>query len=322
VLVAVVVLVLAIVLDLFLGDPSPNNPDKTAFKLHPAVLMGKFTKTLETQLRSPNPKIAKFYGAILAITVIATFTIPVYFGLWALYTFLTITVYAFFAVILLKLTICIKLETDWAKSAAKAIESEDMAEAKKYSHFSRRDSKNLTGPQISSAVIESMAENLIDFKFSPILSYAFFGVTGAIAFKAVNTLDGMVGFKDEVHLHTGWFSANLDTIINYIPARFTAILIVIASALLGEDYKRAWSIAKKDHAKTPSRNHGWPMAAMAGALHVQLEKPNQYVLGEAAEKLTPDKIMRALRIRNMALLLCVLFSLPIILFTRLYFFPY
>lgn len=321
-LVAVVVLVLAIVLDLFLGDPSPNNPDKTAFKLHPAVLMGKLTKTLETQLRSPNPKIAKFYGAILAITVIATFTIPVYFGLWALYTFLTIAVYAFFAVILLKLTICIKLETDWAKSAAKAIESEDMAEAKKYSHFSRRDSKNLTGPQISSAVIESMAENLIDFKFSPILSYAFFGVTGAIAFKAVNTLDGMVGFKDEVHLHTGWFSANLDTIINYIPARFTAILIVIASALLGEDYKNAWSIAKKDHAKTPSRNHGWPMAAMAGALHVQLEKPNQYILGEAAEKLTPDKILRALRIRNMALLLCVLFSLPIILFTRLYFFPY
>ncbi len=321
-LVAVVVLVSAIVLDLFLGDPSPNNPDKTAFKLHPAVLMGKLTKTLETKLRSPNPKIAKFYGAILAITVIATFTIPVYFGLWVIYTFLTIAVYAFFAVILLKLTICIKLETDWAKSAAKAIESEDMAEAKKYSHFSRRDSKNLAGPQISSAVIESMAENLIDFKFSPILSYAFLGVTGAIAFKAVNTLDGMVGFKDEVHLHTGWFSANLDTIINYIPARFTAILIVIASALLGEDYRNAWAIAKKDHAKTPSRNHGWPMAAMAGALHVQLEKPNQYILGEAAEKLTPDKILRALRIRNMALLLCVLFSLPIILFTRLYFFPY
>ena len=321
-LVAIIVLVLAIVLDLFLGDPSPNNPEKTAFKLHPAVLMGKLTKTLETHLRSPNPKVAKFYGAILAITVIATFTIPVYFGLLVIYTFLPVAVYAFFAVILLKLTICIKLETDWAKSAAKAIRSEDMAEAKKYSHFSRRDSRNLAGPQISSAVIESMAENLIDFKFSPILSYALFGVTGAIAFKAVNTLDGMVGFKDEVHLHTGWFSANLDTVINYIPARLTAILIVIASALLGEDYKNAWAIAKKDHAKTPSKNHGWPMAAMAGALHVQLEKPNQYILGEAAEKPTPDKILRALRIRNMALLLCILFSLPIILFTRLYFFPY
>ena len=197
-----------------------------------------------------------------------------------------------------------------------------MVEAKRYSHFSRRDSKDLEGAQISSSVIESMAENLIDFKLSPILSYALFGVTGAIAFKAVNTLDGMVGFKDEVHLHTGWFSANLDTVINYIPARFTAILIVIASALLGEDYKNAWTIAKRDHARTPSRNHGWPMAAMAGALRVQLEKPDQYILGEPTEQLTPNKILRALKIRNVSLLLCVIFSLPIILLTRLYFFPY
>lgn len=321
-MVPVVVLVLAIVLDLFVGDPSPNNPEKIVFKLHPAVLMGKLTRALEPHLKSPNPKIAKLYGAVLALTVIATFTIPVYFGLWAVYTLLTITVYAFFAVILLKLAICIKLETDWAKAAAKAIASENIIEAKKYSHFSRRDSKDLDGSQISSAVIESMAENLIDFKLSPILSYCFFGVTGAIAFKAVNTLDGMVGFKTEEHLHTGWFSANLDTIINYVPARFTAVLIVLAAAILGEDYKNSWAIAKRDHARTPSRNHGWPMAAMAGALRVQLEKPGQYVLGEQTEFLTPDKILRALKIRNMALLLCVLFSLPIILLTRLYFFPY
>ena len=321
-LVAVVVLVLAILLDLFIGDPSPNYPEKTAFKLHPAVLMGKLTRVLESHLKSPDPKTARFYGAILALTVIAAFTIPVYFGLWALYTFLPIFVYAFFAIILLKFTICIKLETDWAKAAAKAIESEDMTEAKKYAHFSRRDSKNLTGSQISSAVIESMAENLIDFKLSPILSYSLFGVTGAIAFKAVNTLDGMVGFKDEVHLHTGWFSANFDTVINYIPARFTAVLIVIAAAILGKDYKNAWAIAKRDHAKTPSRNHGWPMAAMAGALRVQLEKPGQYVLGEPNEPLTPDNILLALKIRDMALLLCVLFSLLIILFTRPYFFPF
>ena len=321
-LAAVVVLVLAIVLDLFIGDPSPNNPEKTAFKLHPAVLMGKVTRALEPHLKSPAPKVAKFYGAVLALTVIAAFTIPVYFGLWALYAFLSVLVYGFFAVILLKLTICIKLETDWAKAAAKAIASEDMDEAKKYSHFSRRDSKDLSGSQISSAVIESMAENLIDFKLSPILSYALFGVTGAIAFKAVNTLDGMVGFKDEVHLHTGWFSANLDTVINYIPARFTGVLIVIAAFILGKDYKNAWKIAKRDHARTPSRNHGWPMAAMAGALRVQLEKPGQYILGEPDEPLTPDKILLALKIRDVALLLCVLFAIAVIWVTRLYVFPY
>ena len=322
VLIAVTVLVLAIALDLLLGDPSPSNPEKIEFKLHPAVLIGKFTKTLEPHFKSPNPKTAKLKGVFLALAVILTFTLPAYFGLWAIYTYLSLFIYAFFAIILLKLTICIKLETDWAKAATKAIEAEDLTEAKKYSHFSRRDSKDLTGAQICSAVIESMAENLIDFKLSPILSYAFFGASGAIAFKAINTLDGMVGFKDTEHLHTGWFSANIDTAVNYIPARLTAILIVIAAAIIGEDHKSAWAIAKRDYAKTPSRNHGWPMAAMAGALRVQLEKPGQYILGEQTEQLTPNKILQALRIRNMAVILCMLFVLPIIWLTRLYLFSY
>lgn len=320
--VSVSVLILAIAADLFLGDPSPNRPWKTTYKLHPTVLMGKLTKALEPHLKNSNPKIEKLNGIFLALTIILLFTLPVYLGLLLIYTWLGILFYALVAILLLKLTICIKLETDWAKAAAKAIELDDLDEARKYSHFSRRDSKDLTGPEISSAVIESMAENLIDFKLSPLLSYAFLGVSGAIAFRAVNTLDGMVGFKDSEHIHIGWFSANLDTVVNYVPARLTAVLIVLASIVLSEDYKNAWTIACRDHARTPSRNHGWPMAAMAGALHVQLEKPGQYILGEQTEPLTPNIIRRALRIRNVAIVLCILSVLPIILLTRLYFFLY
>jgi len=316
------VLVLAIALDVVLGDPSPNFPEKLGFKLHPTVLMGRFTKALEPHLKSANPKRAKLKGAILALTVILVFTVPVFLGLWALYTFAGIFIYALFAIILLKFTICIKLETDWAKAAAKAIQQNDLAEARKYGHFSRRNSKDLTGAQISSAVIESMAENLIDFKLSPILSYAFLGISGAFAFRAINTLDGMVGFKDSEHINTGWFSANLDHIVNFVPSRLTGILIVAAAAILGEDYKNAWAIARRDHSKTQSRNHGWPMAAMAGALRVQLEKPGRYVLGDQTDSLSPDKILLALRIRNGAIILCMLLSLPIILLTRLCFFPF
>ena len=319
---AVCVLILAILLDLLFGDPSPNNPEKFAFKLHPTVWMGRLTRALEPKFKSSNPKKEKLGGVFLALTIIIVFTLPVYLGLFLIYNWLDLLLYGLVAVIILKFTVCIKLETDWAKAAAKALESEDITEAKKYSHFSRRDSKDLTSPQISSAVIESMAENLIDFKLSPIISYAFFGVSGAIAFRAVNTLDGMVGFKDREHINIGWFSANLDTVVNYVPARFTAVLIVLASALVGGDYRNAWAIAKRDHAKTPSRNHGWPMAAMAGALRVQLEKPGQYILGEQTEPLTPDKIVSALRIRNAAIMLCILLALPVIILTRLYFFPY
>ena len=321
-LVAASVLVLALLLDLLVGDPSPNYPERIQFKLHPTVWMGKFTKILEPYFKNPNPKTEKVGGVLLALTVIIVFTLPVFFGLRIIYAYLGVLVYVLVATVILKLTICMKLETDWGIAAAKAIESGDLNEARKYAHFSRRDNKELTGPQIVSSVIESLSENLTDFRLSPIFYYAFFGVPGAVAFRAINTLDGMVGFKDPEHLHIGWFSAVSDTIVNYIPARLTTILIILASAILGEDYKSAWAIARRDQAKIPSINHGWQMASMAGALRVQLEKPGQYAVGDQIEELNANKIIRALRIRNVAIILGILFMMPVLLLTTVYLFPF
>ena len=313
-------------LDLVLGDPSPNYPDKWVFKLHPTVLMGNFAGKIEPYFKNKNPKIEKFLGILLGLTVICAFAVPVFLALWAIYTYLpfylNILIYSFIAIILVKMTICIKLETDWAKAAAKAIEADDLNEAKKYSHFSRRDSRTLNGSQIRSAVIESMAENLIDFKLSPMMSFALFGVTGAIAFRAINTLDGMVGFKDKEHINIGWFSANLDTIVNYMPTRLTALFMIVAAAIARKDAKNAWRIAHRDHKKTPSRNHGWPMAAMAGALRVQLEKPGQYILGDPQEPLTGKTILGALRIRDVTIVLWLLLCIGVIVAMRLFFLPF
>jgi len=320
VLIAICVLGLAIIIDWLLGDPPPPPWKSTYYKLHPTVWMGTLTKVLEPNFKNPVPKKERLNGVLLALIVILTFTLPVYFGLRFIFTSLGLIVYILVAAVILKLTICIKLETDWGKAAAKAIESGDLAEARRYSHFSRRDARNLTGPQIVSAVIESIAENLTDFRLSPIFYYTFFGVPGAVAFRAINTLDGMVGFKDPEHIHIGWFSATLDTIVNYIPARLTTILIVLASAILGEDYKNAWAIAHRDQGKVPSLNHGWQMAAMAGALRVQLEKPGHYIIGDQIEGLTSNQIIRALKIRNVVIILCILFMLPILLLTNLYLF--
>jgi adenosylcobinamide-phosphate synthase len=324
IVVAVSVLVLAIVLDLILGDPSPNNPDKLVFKLHPTVLMGKFTKKIEPAFKNPNAKMEKFLGVLLGLTVIAAFTLCVFFGLWAIYTFVpfyfNLVIYGIAAVILLKMTICIKLETDWAKATAKAIDASNVEEAKKYSHFSRRDSTNLNSSQMGSAVIESMSENLIDFKLSPMMSFALFGVTGAIAFRSINTLDGMVGFKTKEHINTGWFSANLDNFVNFIPTRLTALLMIAAAFLLRMDAKNAWAMARRDHKKTPSRNHGWPMAVVAGALHIQLEKPGQYILGDADEPLTGAKILGALRIRDVTIVLWGLLCVAVLVLVRLFWF--
>ena len=156
-LVAVSVLALAIVVDLLFGDPSPRTPSRIQYKLHPTVWMGKLTSVLESHLKNPNPKIEKLNGVLLALIVTLTFTLPTHFGLRFVYTSLGLLVYIFVAVVILKLAICIRLETEWGIAAAKAIESGDLTEARKYSHFSRRDSRDLTGPQIVSSVIESMA---------------------------------------------------------------------------------------------------------------------------------------------------------------------
>lgn len=320
-LVAVSILLLALLLDLIFGDPSPNYPWRIQFRLHPTVWMGNYTKLLEPIFKNRNPKLEKLGGVFLALIVIATFTIPVILLLHFVSAYLHVLVYVVVASVILKLTICMKLETDWGIAAAKAIESGDLEEARKYAHFSRRDNKNLTGPQIVSSVIESLAENLTDFRLSPIFYYGLFGVPGAVAFRAINTLDGMVGFKDPEHLHIGWFSAVTDTIVNYVPARFTTLLIIIASAILGEDYKSAWNIAIRDQTKIPSTNHGWQMASIAGALRVKLEKPGQYAVGDPIEKLDANKILRSLRIRNVAIILAILFTLPLLAVTSMYLFP-
>ena len=311
-------LILAIILDLIVGDPSPWKPWKRIYNLHPTVWLGNLTKKLELYFKNANSKIEKLNGVFLALIVILSITVPVYFGLKYLFIFLGAVAFVIVAAVIFKFTICIKLETDGAIDVAKAIEAGDLVEARKYSHFSRRDPTSLTGPQIGSAVIESMVENLTDFKLSPFIYFAFFGLPGAVAFRAVNTLDGMVGFKDKEHINTGWFSANLDTVINYVPSRLTTALMIVSAAILGDDYKSAWRIARRDHKRVPSRNHGWQMAAIAGALHVQLEKPGRYTVGDPLEVLTPDKIMRTLRVRDLSIVLCILLVLPIIVIIGLY----
>jgi len=309
---------LAIVLDLIIGDPSPWKPWKRIYNLHPIVWLGQLTKKLEPHFKSRNEKIEKFYGILLALIIIGVITIPTYLGLHYLYVFFGAVAYLLVALVIFKLTICIKLETDGAVAVARALETNDLVEAKKYAHFSRRDATNLSGPQIGSAVIESMVENLTDFKLSPFIYYAFFGLPGAVAFRAINTLDGMVGFKDKEHINTGWFSANLDNIVNYIPSRFTAVLMIISSAILGYDYKSAWKIAKRDHKRVQSRNHGWQMAVIAGALHIQLEKPERYTVGDPLEVITSDKILKSLKVRDVSIVLCILMVIPVTVVIGLY----
>lgn len=228
---------------------------------------------------------------MVIVTVLGTTAIA-YAILYA-FRLLFFPLYIIMAALMLKFTICIKLETKMAVEAAECIENKNVEKGREIaSMFSRREPSTLNGRQVASAVIESMAENLADFKLSPMFYYAFFGVLGAVAFKTINILDGTVGFKDEKHINVGWFSAMADTVANFLLSRLTSLLIVLAAFFAGMDYKNAWKIMMRDYKKVPSINHGWPMAAMAGALGVQLEKPGYYVIGEEREALTPAHIRK------------------------------
>jgi adenosylcobinamide-phosphate synthase len=304
------ILAAAILIDLTLGEPPWESP----IPLHPTVLINKFVRKILPFFRSKNPTLERLNGILLAITVILTTTATAYIILYAT-RLIFFPLYFVLAAVILKLTICIKLETEMANKAAECVKEKNLEKGREIaSLFSRRDVKNLDERQIASAVIESMAENLADFKLSPMFYYALFGVTGAVAFKTINILDGTVGFKDKEHINIGWFSAMADTVANFLLSRLTALLIVLATLLLRGDYKNAWTIMRRDYKKVPSINHGWPMAAMAGALGVQLEKPGYYVIGEMKQKLSYEHIKKALRIRNATIVLfIILIELPTLL---------
>ena len=144
----------------------------------------------------------------------------------------------------------------------------------------RRDPNSLNERQIISAAVESIAESTTDGITAPFFFYALFGVPGAFAYRVINTLDSMVGYKNSEFKNIGWFSAKMDTITNYIPARITAYLMVAAAFIVREDWRESYRILQRDKHKTASPNAGYTISAMAGALNIQLEKQGHYTLGD------------------------------------------
>lgn len=147
-------------------------------------------------------------------------------------------------------------------------------------HLVSRPTAALDEGQIASAAVESVAENLTDSWVGPLLFYVVFGLPGAAAYRAVNTADAMIGYRDGALEHFGKAAARLDDLLNLVPARLAALVLVVAAPLAGADRAQSWAVMRRDHGRTASPNAGWTMAAMAGALHVRLEKPGHYTLGQ------------------------------------------
>jgi adenosylcobinamide-phosphate synthase len=296
---------LAIVIDLTLGE-YPN-------RIHPTIGIGKIISYLKRKSKHPNPRIEKANGVLMALLAMLVVALPVFVLLYWLRTL------PFpYGAVLFKATFAISGMGQYTRPIAAALKQNDLAEARKWlPYIVRRDPNTLGERQVISAAVESIAESTTDGITASFFFFALFGVSGAFAYRVVNTLDSMVGYKNVEYRNIGWFSANLDTIANYILARLTAYLMVAAAFLLGEDWRESWRILQRDKHKTASPNAGYTISAMAGALNIQLEKQGYYTLGDD-HGISPEHIPKALRMMTVTALLFGLVVVLPILALRIY----
>jgi adenosylcobinamide-phosphate synthase len=183
-------------------------------------------------------------------------------------------------------------------------------------HLVSRPTSSLDAPAITSAAVESLAENLADSVAGPLLAYGIGGLPAAWAYRTLNTADAMWGYRNARYARFGMAAARLDDAANLVPARLAAAALVAAAPFAGGDGRAAARVAWRDHARTASPNAGWPMSAMAGALGVGLAKPGEYRLGDQPLPATPEVIRRALRLYRVASALLVATAMALTVWRR------
>ena len=308
---SVLIFELAFLVDIVFGE----YPDR----IHPTIGIGKIISYLKRKAKSPNPRVEKANGVFMALVIMMVVALPVFLLLfWLRQLPYGEILYIIVGAILFKATFAIRGMGQYTKPIASALKQKDLDGARKWlPYIVRRDPNSLNERQIISAAVESIAESTTDGITAPFFFYALFGVPGAFAYRVVNTLDSMVGYKNVENRNIGWFSAKLDTIANYIPSRLTAYLMVAASFLLREDWRESMRILQRDKHKTASPNAGYTISAMAGALNIQLEKQGYYTLGDD-HGISFEHIGKALRVMTVTAFLFGLFVVVPVLALRIY----
>ncbi|WP_348303905.1 cobalamin biosynthesis protein [Methanothrix sp.] len=282
------VFLLAVAFDILIGEPP--------VRIHPVVWIGRLISFLRARA-GPT----KVQGILLAITVIAVSVLAAHLLVRAagVLPVLPLLVGAY----LLKSTFAIRCLLETSSNIGRMIEQDIEVAKQMLPALVGRDTSSLRPAQASSAVIESLSENYVDSILSPIFYYILFtplglGLEAAIAFKAISTMDSMIGYKKPGLKELGYAGARLDDLMNWIPARLSIILIALARPRGALSAIRA---ALKYHSATPSPNSGWPMAAAAGSLGIRLEKPGQYILLEENPDPKTQDISRAIGLMQSAI---------------------
>ncbi len=259
------VLIIAVLFDIILGEPP-------AF-IHPVVWMGKLINLF---VKFAPQRHRKIYGFLMVISCIGITVLVVKSLELTGKGYLGLVISAFFLKssfsIRMLLVSALGIQRDLDKGRIDKVRND-------LKTFVGRDTSRLDEHRSASAVIESLAESFVDGILSPLLYFVLFGLPGALAFRMINTLDSMVGYKKEPFRDLGYAAARLDDLANYVPARLSPAIIALTSIFLGRP-RDALRACWHDHNKTASPNSGWPMAAVSGALNVRLEKVEYHIIGD------------------------------------------
>lgn len=262
---------MALMVDAIYGDPRSD--------WHPVVLIGKVISFWEKRMypaREAAPRMIITRGAIEVLLVFITVGIVTWFLLflsqlagWLLY-FIVSTIVLYFTITPRALT------RDGMEIYHLLVDGDIVTARQRLSWIVGRDTDRLEENDIARGAIETIAENTTDGIISPLFYFLLFGPLGAMLYRAGNTMDSMLGYKNNRYLYFGRVAARLDDVLNYIPARLTYALFVVAAFLLKLDWKNAIKIGLRDAPKHPSPNGGYAEATVAGAMHVQLGGYNYY----------------------------------------------
>lgn len=271
----ILALMIGFVLDLLLGDPE--------WLYHPVCIIGKYISFMEKKLRKRGGNLRKSAVFLTASTVLLTMAVVAVL-MWLLSLIGRIPLLIGMS-LLNWMGIAVTCMAKEARGVAKALDKGVDAGRTQVARIVGRDTQSLNEEEIIKATIETVAENTTDGVISPLFYAAIGGPVLLWGFKAASTLDSMVGYLDEKYRDIGWSSAKLDDVLNYLPARITALLMCLAAFFTGMDGKNAWRIVQRDHANHKSPNCAWSEAAAAGAMHIQLGGTHDY-FGKPIEKPT------------------------------------
>ena len=293
----------AFLLDLAVGDPR--------WLPHPVVFMGKVIAHGERLLRSGNARSDFLAGMTLSLFLV-TLSAAVTLGLVALFNSLPPWLSFATTAALASATLATRGLLDAVKLIEAPLRAANLPEARRQlSHIVGRETSRLNQDKVLRAGLESLAESTCDGVVAPLFYLFLGGVPLAMAYKAASTLDSMIGYRTERYLYFGKFAARLDDVLNFVPARLTALFIVGAALALRLDPLRALRTLWRDHANHLSPNAGYPEAALAGAFGIRLGGPSIYFGNEInkpymGDDLTPVRIEMLKEGRALCLLTVIL----------------